>query len=73
MDLKETIELLITYPRLKKVAIESDKRWEFEFYEAPKETTDPTKMIFDESMPPDDVMLYAATEDIDDLMKQKKA
>lgn len=77
MGLKETLDLIMKYPRIKTIAYgEVPGKYpeivNIELYpDQPQVQTSQFPMIND--MPPDDIMQFAATEDIDELLKQRKA
>lgn len=81
MELKDVLELLKNYPNVAEVELHPDDGLRVTMFEPPKhedklsaapEQTASTVEL-KEIMPPDDVMLFAATEDIDELMKQRIA
>lgn len=81
MTTKEVLDLITAYPRIKSISIDKERSLviNVELYEA-KEQEAPSilKKLEDlslgmsASMPSDDVMMFAATEDPEEAMKQQK-
>lgn len=74
MGLKETLDLIMQYPRIKHIGFDCDTGniGHVELYPSqPQVQSQQLPMAND--MPPDDVMMFAATEDVDELMEQRKA
>ena len=70
--MKETLDLVMSYPRIKTIDFDGDRVIHLELYpEMP--TVQPINLTQTNDMPPDDVMLFAATEDVEELMKHRKA
>ena len=72
MELKDTLDMLKNYPNVQTVVVHQDGGFEISFFE--NETSkvvkaEPFPVMSD--MPPDDVMLFASTEDVAELMKQR--
>ena len=73
MGIKETLDLLMRYPRLKSAQFSPDGEVlavELIPEAAPVQAA---QLPLTNDMPPDDVMLFAATEDIDELMQGRRA
>ena len=72
MGMKETLDLVMSYSRIKAISFEGDKIFHVDLYpEMP--TVQPINLTQTNDMPPDDVMIFAATEDVEELMKHRKA
>lgn len=72
MGLKETLDLLMQYPRIKTISVDQDGKGAttIEFF-PPTPEVQASSISSALDMPSDDVMLFAATEDPDELMKSR--
>lgn len=77
MTTKELLDLLKQYPNVKRIQAfpGKDTVIEIEMFEPKKEVqeVDIPTLPLGAQMPPDDVMQFAATEDIEELMKQRES
>jgi hypothetical protein len=74
MGLKDTLDMLKDYPNVQAVVMHQDGGFEISFFESKSlGAVEMATVPKFQDMPPDDVMLFAATEDVDDLMKQRNA
>lgn len=70
-DLESILKLSKLYPNVKLISLAGNHTLEVHFHE---EHQKEMQTVFPHAaeMPPDDVMLFAATEDIDELLNQRK-
>lgn len=77
MGLKETLDLLMQYPRIKTVEIDQDAKgcMSIEFFpplSAIQPSTQGVSMLGTNDMPPDDVMMFASTPTFDEMVEAAK-
>jgi hypothetical protein len=75
MNLKQTLELLATYPNIKKLSIHGEELLEVEYYPSAAQaqsSVDLIKALGGNDMPSDDVMLFASTPSFDEMLDQPK-
>jgi hypothetical protein len=73
-QLRNLLDLCRQYPEVKRVETNREGWMTVEFHERrPAVALNEPPFNLADSLPPDDVMLFAATEDIDELMKSRAA
>ena len=76
MDLKNLDDMLAIcakYPRIIHIKVDNESIFVSFKGDKPEVEFKSSSIPFKSDMPPDDVMLFAATEDVDELMKEREA
>lgn len=73
LSTREVLQLMTEFKNIKSIRVIPNKEMVLEVEQFPPQPSVQTAQLpFKDDMPPDDVMMFAATEDIEELMKQRK-